>query len=147
MTARKLTALHHSVVAIPPTAIATPASVGPMMRPRFHCALDNPTAATRCSRGTRRGSVFWKAGKPNAPMEPVHSVRTAMIAGVAWPVPTTIASVPASTADSAFVTTNTRPRCSRSDIADPIGPRTADGRNPAAPTTAAHDAWPVVSAT
>ena len=70
-----------------------------------------------------------------------------MIAGVARPVPTTIASVAASTAESAFVTTSIRPRCRRSDIAEPIGPSTADGRKPAAPTIAAHDALPVVSAT
>ena len=74
-----------------------------MIRPRFHCAFESPTAATRCSRGTRRGSAFWNAGKPNAPTEPVHSDSTAMIAGVARPVPTTIARIAASSADSAFV--------------------------------------------
>ena len=147
ITARKLTALHHSAALIPPSAMAIPASDGPMMRPRFHWALESPTAATRCSRGTRRGSAFWNAGNPNAPTEPVHSASTAMIAGVARPVLTTIASVAASTADRAFVVTRIRPRCRRSDIADPIGPSTADGRKPAAPTTAAHDALPVVSAT
>ena len=57
------------------------------------------------------------------------------------------ASTAASSAERAFVATSTRPRCRRSDIAEPIGPRTADGRKPAAPTTAAHDAFPVVSAT
>jgi hypothetical protein len=83
MVARKLTALHHKAVVIPPTAIATAANDGPMILPRFHCALDNPTAATRCSRGTSRGSVFWKDGKPNAFTQPARKVSIAMPAGVA----------------------------------------------------------------
>ena len=44
------------------------------------------------------------AGNPNAPTDPVHSESTAMIAGVARPLLTTIASVAASMADRAFVT-------------------------------------------
>src|SRR6478735_5846719 len=120
--------------------MAMPANDGPMIRPRFHWAFDRPTAATRCSRGTNRGSAFWNAGKPNAPTVPVASASRAMLAGVARPLATRTASAAAITADRALVVIITLPRCRRSDIADPIGPTIADGRKPAAPTIAAHDA-------
>ncbi|CAB4583383.1 unannotated protein [freshwater metagenome] len=66
---------------------------------------------------------------------------------MASPVPTHTASTAAISPATAFVTINTRRRRSRSAIAEPIGPTIAPGTNPAAATTADHDAFPVVSAT
>ena len=53
----------------------------------------------------------------------------------------------ATTADSALPTINSRRLLHRSAIAEPIGPSTPLGKNPAAPTMADHDAFPVVCAT
>ena len=83
ITAEKLAALHHNAVLTPPSAMATPANDGPTMRPRFHWALDSPTAATSCSRGTSRGRAFWNDGKPNALMQPARKLSIAMPAAVA----------------------------------------------------------------
>ena len=63
ITAKKLTALHHSAAPMPPIEIATAANDGPMILPRFHWAFDRPTPATRCSRCTRSGNVDWNDGK------------------------------------------------------------------------------------
>ena len=147
ITARKLNALHHSASSMPPTAIARAASDGPTMRPRFHWAFDNPTAATSCSRGTRSGNDTWNDGNPNITTAPATKASTARPAGVASPVPTHQARNAAITAAIAFVMTSTRRRRSRSAIAEPTGPTIAPGRKPAAATTADHDAFPVVSAT
>ena len=147
IAARKLTALTQSATSMPPIAMAIAAIAGPMMRPRFHCAFDNPTAATRCSRGTRSGNDTWNDGKPNMITAPPTNPRTARPSGVACPPPTHTARNAASNPAIVFVTISTRRRRRRSAIADPMGPTIAPGMKPAALTIADHDALPVVSAT
>ena len=144
MTAKKLSALHHSAVPMPPTEIATAARDGPMILPRFHWAFDRPTPATRCSRGTRSGNVDWNEGNVNAPMQPATKLSAAMPSGVAVPPPTQTARTAATTADRALPIIRIRRLLHRSAIAEPIGPSTPLGRNPAAPTSADHEAFPVV---
>ena len=70
-----------------------------MILPRFHCAFDRPTPATRCSRSTRSGSVDWNDGNVNAPMHPATKLSAAMPSGVAVPPPTHTARIAATTAD------------------------------------------------
>ena len=70
-----------------------------------------------------------------------------MPSGVAVPPPTHTARIAATTADRALPTTSMRRLLHRSAIAEPIGPSTPLGKNPAAPTIADHDALPVVWAT
>ena len=56
ITARKLNVLMPNAHSKPPKPMTTPASAGPITRPRFHCADDSATAPGRSSRGTRSGS-------------------------------------------------------------------------------------------
>jgi hypothetical protein len=147
MTAMKLIELHHSAAPMPPIEITTAASEGPMIRPRFHCAFDNPTAATRSSRGTRSGRTDWNDGNVNAPTHPATKLNAAMPTGVAVPPPTHTARTAAMMAASALPTISIRRLLHRSAIADPIGPRMPFGRKPAAPTSADNDALCVVCAT
>ena len=70
-----------------------------------------------------------------------------MPSGVADPPPTHAARIAATTADKALPATSILRLLHRSAIADPIGPSTPFGRNPAAPTSADNDAFPVVWAT
>ena len=130
ITATKLIELHHSAVPMPPMEIATAASDGPMILPRFHCAFDSPTAATRCSRGTRSGSVDWNDGNVKAPMQPATKLSAAMPSGVAVPPPTHTARIAATIADSALPMARIRRRLHRSAIAEPIGPRIPFGQEP-----------------
>ena len=58
-TAKKLTVLMPSAHEIPPRLIVTPASSGPMTRPRFHCAEPSAIAPGRSSMGTRSGIIAW----------------------------------------------------------------------------------------
>ncbi len=147
ITAMKLIELHHNAVPIPPMEMAMAASDGPRILPRFHCAFDSPTPATRCSRGTRSGNVDWNDGNVNAPMQPATKLSAAMPSGVAVPPPTHTARIAATIADSALPIERILRLLHRSAIAEPIGPSTPFGRNPAAPTSADHDGLPVVWAT
>ncbi len=77
-------------------------------------------------------------------MQPATKLSPAMPSGVAVPPPTHTARMAATIADKALPTTRMRRLLHRSAIAEPIGPSTPLGRKPAAPTSADHDAFPVV---
>ena len=74
ITARKLAALMPNAIEYPhrspPRPMTMPASAGPTMRPRFHCADDRPTAPTTSSAGTRSGRIAWYDGNPIAFVQP-----------------------------------------------------------------------------
>ncbi len=118
-----------------------------MTRPMFHCAFDNPTAATSWSRGTRFGNVVWNDGNVNIDTLPARKATAANPPGRALPLPTHTAIAEAITDEAMLPTTNTFRRRSRSAIAEPIGPTNAAGMKPAAVTNAAEVALPVVWAT
>ena len=140
ITARKLTVLIANAVATPATATVTAASAGATTRARFHCAVDNPMAATSWSAGTRSGSIDWNAGKPMALAQPVRNEMRAMIAGAPWWVATTVVMIAASTSETPVDPISSRRRLTRSASTPPTGPSSATGRNPRAATVPFHAA-------
>lgn len=73
MTAAKVAALASSVGPVPMAAIITPATAGPMSRPRLKEALLSATALASRSRGTISETKVWRAGLSKAVAMPVIS--------------------------------------------------------------------------
>src|SRR4051812_41091390 len=118
-----------------------------MTRPRFHCADDNATAPGRSSRGTRSGSMAWKAGKPIAFAHPAPNTISVTRPGLGSPrLVTNVSRAANRTWNVVVVSSNVR-RGTRSASAPPSGASNAVGTNPAAATRPVQPALPVAVVT
>ena len=127
--------------------MTSPASAGPITRPRFHCADESATAPGTSSRGTRSGSIAWNAGKPMALAQPAPSTSSVTSPGLGSPTLAARVSSPANRIWNDVVASRSVRRGRRSASAPPSGASSAVGTNPAAATSPAQPAWPVAVVT
>ena len=116
----KLRALTTKGAASPSATISAPASAGPMARLTFTPTPFSDTAAVRCSRPTRPGTMACHAGAMKAAPLPSTKVNSSSSGAVIAPAATTAASAAAATAIAAF-TASSRRRRSTTSASAPAG--------------------------